>query len=120
MMGGNGSSRSGSSKSSISTISNSASLRFFRRLCTHSATAAAFRPGRVLPTMIPTFIICAFSLPVRSSGDRWYSLRDSDPFPGLFSGAIGRHFLAAELFSRQQPELLNGYVELFLLFLGQG
>jgi hypothetical protein len=34
------------------------------------ATAAAFRPGRVLPTTIPTFIICSLFLPVRSSGFR--------------------------------------------------
>src|SRR5438128_4469459 len=34
----------------MSTISNSASLRLFRMSWTHFATAAAFRPGRVLPT----------------------------------------------------------------------
>src|SRR5260370_5732727 len=90
----------------MSTISNSASLRFFRRSCTHFATAAAFRPGRVLPTMIPTFSICSFSFPLRSLSD--IPLCD---WPSL---------LAAELFSCQQPELLDGSVELFLLLLGQG
>src|ERR1700747_3635345 len=118
MMGGNGSSRSGSSKSSISTISNSASLRFFRRSCTHFATAAAFRPGRVLPTMIPTFIIRSFSLPVPSSVTDGYLLSDHVHSSGLLSGAIALHFLMADLFSCQEPELLNGSVELFLLLLG--
>src|SRR5437879_4375303 len=104
----------------MSTISNSASLRFFRSSCTHFATAAAFRPGRVLPTMIPTFIICFFSFPVPYSVTDGYLLSDHVHFSGLLSGAIALHFLMADLFSRQQPELLNGPVQLFLLRLGQG
>src|ERR1700722_5540071 len=51
-------------------IVNSAFLWLFRMSCAHFATAAAFRPGRVLPTMIPTFSIFSFSLRVRSSGIR--------------------------------------------------
>src|ERR1700730_13851480 len=45
----------------MSTISNAASFRLFRIPCTHVATAAAFLPGRVLPTMIPIFSISFFS-----------------------------------------------------------
>lgn len=43
-----------------------------QELCTHSATAAAFRPGRVLPTMIPTFSISFLSLLAWSSADLWF------------------------------------------------
>src|SRR5579862_2353930 len=119
MIGGTGSSRSGSLQSSISTISNSASLRFFRSSCTHFATTAAFRPGRVLPTMIPTFIIC-FSpfLCGPNVTDGTHSVITIVFLP--CSLVRGSHFLGAESFGRQQSELLNGSIELSLLLLGQG
>src|SRR5580658_6046680 len=69
--------------------------------------------------MIPTFIICSFSLQCGPHVTDGCSLSDHDHFPALYSGAIGRHFLAAELVSRQQPELLNGSIEFFLFLLGQ-
>src|SRR6201998_2305740 len=69
--------------------------------------------------MIPTFIICFFSLPVPSSVTDGYLLSDHVHSSGLLSGAIALHFLMADLFSCQEPELLNGSVELFLLLLGQ-
>src|SRR6185295_8924688 len=56
-MGGIGSSKSGSSKSWISTISYCASPRFCAVSSTHRATSSDLRFGRVLPVMIPIFNI---------------------------------------------------------------
>src|SRR3977135_173342 len=103
----------------MSTISNSASLRLFRISCTHVAIAPAFRPGRVLPTMIPIFSIfdslisgavpksiCPLAQPLGS-------------FPGLFFAALDPGFLLVESFRCEQPELLKRCVELCHLPFGQ-
>src|SRR5437660_12067548 len=99
----------------MSTTSNCASLRLFRISCTHFATAAAFRPGRVLPTMIPTLIICFFSFPVPYSVTDGYLLSDHVHFSRLLSGAIALHFLMHYLFSCVQPDRLNGPLHLLSL-----
>src|SRR5882724_5713435 len=104
----------------MSTISKSASLRLFRTSCTQFATAAAFRPGRVLPTMIPIFSIFHFSpfwcgpqVDLSSRPTVW-------SFPSLVLAAPDLGCLLIEFFRCEQPELLKRPVELFHLLFGQG
>src|SRR5882757_9125333 len=103
----------------MSTISKSASLRLFRMSCTHFATAAAFRPGRVLPTMIPIFSIFHFLPSDAVQVD--LSFRPTlGSFPSLVFAALDLSRFLIEFFRCEQPQLLKRSVELFHLLFGQG
>src|ERR1700722_4838953 len=77
---GMGSSRSGSSKVARSRRAKSASVRFRAISYAHLAPASAFRPGRVLPTMMAILIIAyGFTPPGRRTAPRWH-VADSPSF----------------------------------------